>query len=91
MRKPSDVGFMAHGHSPEPSGEKPPFPVSGEDIEELLGSPTADEEKRRVLTQWRERLEARLRQPEADAGAPPNLRDILGRVVDAFRRVGRER
>ena len=91
MRKPTDAGFMAHGHSPEAPGDKAPFPVSGEDIEELLRSPIEDEEKRRVLLEWRQRLEARLHRPEADAGDPPGLRDILGRVVDAFRRVGRDR
>ncbi len=91
MRKPSNAGFMAHGHSPESPVEKRPYPVSGEDVEELLGSSIADEEKRRVLQEWRHRLEARLHRPEDDAGDPPGLDDVLGRVVDAFGRVGRNR
>ena len=91
MTKPPDTGFMAHGHAPEPPIHEKTYPVSGEDVEELLRSPIEDEHKTRVLAQWRERLEARLHRPEDDTGEPPDIGDVLGRVVDAFTRVGARR
>ncbi len=91
MTKPPDTGFMAHGHAPEPPIHERAYPVSGEDIEELLRSPIEDEQKQRVLALWRERLEARLHRPEDDAGEPPGIGDVLGRVVDAFSRIGGRR
>ena len=88
MRKPADPGLMARQHAPESPIHERPYPVTGEDVEALLGAPIDDAHKRRVLSEWRQRLETRLRQPDDEARDAPDVGDVLGRVVDAFTRMG---